>query len=170
MKKYFQIKWMSIILLAVMPFVSACDNGIEDRVWDFDPIVLSIEVVDAQGNDLLNPNTAGNISEKKITATIDGKTYTNNYATSRYYLPNLFGLKTQKGPNGKYQLLIGEFDATKNIGNYAITIDWGDGTTDEFSYSNNLSWDQDNPIFDRHFFQNGKECKELPFVKQISAN
>lgn len=65
---------MAIAIFAAISFTS-CDDDEGSIVWDFTPVTVKMDVVDAQGNDLLDPDTSGNLLESGITATFCGKDY-----------------------------------------------------------------------------------------------
>lgn len=73
-------KSIGLFLLCIFCCINftSCDpanNGGDDLIWDFAPIVLYISVQDAQGNDLLNPLTKGSIANQGIKAIYKGETY-----------------------------------------------------------------------------------------------
>ncbi|MDY3858985.1 MAG: hypothetical protein ACI30D_01660 [Muribaculaceae bacterium] len=51
---------MAIAIFAAISFTS-CDDDEGSIVWDFTPVTVKMDVVDAQGNDLLDPDTPGNL-------------------------------------------------------------------------------------------------------------
>ena len=66
MKATHTLYLLFISLLCVAGFTACDDSGSDDMIWDFAPIELHIAVQDAQGNDLLNPETPGNIAKQGI--------------------------------------------------------------------------------------------------------
>lgn len=159
-----------LIFFCAMSFF-ACDNddnGGNDNgmlFWDFAPIVLQISVQDAQGNDLLNPEMEGFIGNKGIKAIYRGKTFEKDsvvipkkIAVTRAYLPHFKGLQTWKNDKGRYFLTFGEFAGDDNFNNEQVKIDWSDGTSDVFSFSNHLQWKSNKePEITRSFFLNGEK-------------
>lgn len=87
-------------LLSAIGF-TACDEldteG-DDMIWDFAPIVLYISVQDADGNDLLNPETPGNIANQGIKAIYKDNIYEKDAPinSTRAYLARFMGLQTIK--------------------------------------------------------------------------
>ena len=75
MKATHTLYLLFITLLCVAGFTACDDSGSDDMIWDFAPIELHIAVQDAQGNDLLNPETPGNIAKQGIKAIYNGKIY-----------------------------------------------------------------------------------------------
>lgn len=156
-------------LLCTVGF-TACDEidtGGDDMIWDFYPIVLYISVQDADGNDLLNPDTQGSIANQGIKAIYKETIYEKDAPVSqtRAYLAHFRGLQTIKSNEGVYFLTFGEFQGEKTFDNEQVTIDWNDGTKDVLTFSSKLSWkSKKEPVFDRKFCLNGNETE-----KQSSA-
>lgn len=65
-----QLLILASLLLAM--FVSGCN---EDVIWDVYPVNLSVEVMDAQGNNLLDPDVKGNIVGEALSLEYKGKTF-----------------------------------------------------------------------------------------------
>jgi hypothetical protein len=115
-----------------------------DSEWDFSSDDLAMILVDSDGNNLLDPDYAGNILDRNITATYKGKTYSVNDATeagTRAYPPKWYGLRFgvfygYSGDKGTPALLFGEFEAGTTA---EFTIDWGWGQT-EFRIVWDLTW------------------------------
>lgn len=77
-------------------FLVACDNGEEAlTIWDYSPVVCYVAVEDAEGHDLLDPQTEGNILGQDIKADFMGDTYELNaeVVQTRYYLARFTGLQ-----------------------------------------------------------------------------
>lgn len=134
------------ISLLCVAGLTACDDsdngGGDDMIWDFAPIELHIAVQDAQGNDLLNPETPGNISKQGIKAIYNGKTYEKDAPViqTKDYLAHFNGLQTMKFETGKYFLTFGEFNGDDTFDNEKVIIDWNDGTQDVITFSSKLTW------------------------------
>ena len=107
MKATHTLYLLFITLLCVAGFTACDDSGSDDMIWDFAPIELHIAVQDAQGNDLLNPETPGNIAKQGIKAIYNGKIYEKDVPISqtKAYLAHFNGLQTMKFETGKYFLL-----------------------------------------------------------------
>lgn len=146
--------------------LTACDNKDDNKdddemlIWDFAPIVLNLSVQDAQGNDLLNPETEGSIANQGIKAIYHGEIYEKDSVVSqtKAYLAQFAGLQTSKSKDGKYYLTFGEFNGDDTFDNEQVEIDWNDGTKDEISFSSKLTWkSKKEPVINRKFTLNGKE-------------
>lgn len=160
MKATHTLYLLFITLLCVAGFTACDDSGSDDMIWDFAPIELHIAVQDAQGNDLLNPETPGNIAKQGIKAIYNGKIYEKDVPISqtKAYLAHFNGLQTMKFETGKYFLTFGEFNGDDTFDNEKVIIDWNDGTQDVITFSSKLIWKSKNKtVFDRKFCLNGKD-------------
>lgn len=137
------------------------DDDKEWLIWDFSPIVLGVLVQDAQGVDLLNPDSEGSIAEQGIKAIYKGEVYEKDSVLSRTkaYMPYFAGLQVIKGyTNGRYYLTFGEFDGTHTFDKEEVVIDWNDGTKDTIHFSSKLTWkSKKEPVINRAFYLNGEE-------------
>lgn len=123
-----------LVALAGCACFSSCDNmsGNNDILYDFAGVGVNIALVDADGNNLLSPDTDGNWIGEDMFASCDDKTYTVSWEyilfdsehQSRMYLPTFYGLicrpkiswngtswQMEKNNN---QLLFGEFSGHSN--------------------------------------------------------
>ena len=118
-------KSIGLFLLCIFCCINftSCDpanNGGDDLIWDFAPIVLYISVQDAQGNDLLNPLTKGSIANQGIKAIYKGETYEKDAPLNertRAYMAYFTGLQTEVSKDGKYYLTFGEFNGDHTFDN-----------------------------------------------------
>ena len=116
-------KSIGLFLLCIFCCINftSCDpanNGGDDLIWDFAPIVLYISVQDAQGNDLLNPLTKGSIANQGIKAIYKGETYEKDAPLNertRAYMAYFTGLQTEVSKDGKYYLTFGEFNGDHTL-------------------------------------------------------
>lgn len=130
------------ILLLLLAFVSlsGCDRD-NRKIWDVEPTVVLIKVVDAKGDNLLDPAHSSPLDVTKIKAIYKGKEYpcnqdAANEMQTRDYLPHFYGLITSKYPEYKdYLLLFGEFDGTLSYENESVTIVWADGSSDNIRFT-----------------------------------
>ena len=114
----------------------------DDRlIWDFNCYDINFAVTDSKGNDLLNPEYAGNILKNNITITYNNQTFKYNYVELRYNMP--YPLAIRKVYNeylNKNLLTFGEFTPADNFKNETFTIDWGDGTKDVVTFDLYIEW------------------------------
>lgn len=112
-------------LLSAIGF-TACDEldteG-DDMIWDFAPIVLYISVQDADGNDLLNPETPGNIANQGIKAIYKDNIYEKDAPinSTRAYLARFMGLQTIKREPAALPTSDGQYAVTDV--RYGIDVD-----------------------------------------------
>ena len=82
------MKRIAFLLLAIhVTMLSGCKkdggtNGGTTKIWDINPVTVSVTATDAQGNDLLNPQTPGALEVGKIKALYKGEEYTLSLAGS----------------------------------------------------------------------------------------
>lgn len=124
------MKTLSQLLTALMVMltVSACKN--EDIIYDYAPYVLNINITDKEGNNLLDPDVDGNITDETIEMEYDGQTYTmvntddkyhgESIPVSRYYLPHFYGLSLNSY-RAPWHLSFGEFDRAVSA-EYEMTL------------------------------------------------
>ncbi len=138
--KYLLIGIMALVLLS-------CDKKIinDHKIWDIYPVVVRVQVVNANGIDLLNPDNNNSIAASGIKAVYNGKEYECNKNVSvvntKAYMPHFYGLQMNKNTNdGTYILLFGEFNGAKSYSNEEVTIFWGDGSSDKIKFSRQFRW------------------------------
>ena len=159
---------MKKILLILVAFVAlcSCENTIPgNKVWDISPLNIQMYVQDTEGNDLLSPDFEGNILDDSIYVTYHdlkcplGVDMSEETMT-RAYLAVLIGLHYHAW-NGENRLVFGEFDGAQDWDD-SLKIHWGDGSSDEISFTHNFSWaiDGSPKISNQKLFLNGKEVKD----------
>ena len=150
---------------------TACekDGPAEGSLWDFYPIQIYFTLTGENGEDLLDPATPGTYAGLHITATYKDKTYIkdvfedNTIPYSRAILTHLYGIHTTQLKDGRYALCFGELDGAATYQDATITLHWGDGTTDELTFSSKLKWKGHDPKIPRSFKLNGIQvAKDTP--------
>ena len=134
-----------------------------DEIWDVSPLVFHITVVNAQGEDLLNPETPGNITTDGIKAVYLGETYeygvnASKIAATRYYMPRLYGLMPFITNNGTTEMTFGELDGAKDYSKEEITIVWNDKTQDIITFSHTCKWKKGKPQLSTSVALNGTDA------------
>lgn len=100
-------------------------NDDDDIIWDYAPYILSMDVVDSEGRNLLDPEVDGNIIGEKIEMFYDDECYPVRFTEipemqSREYFPRFFGLVRAQRWDYKaheftiWQLFWGEFDCGRS--------------------------------------------------------
>lgn len=112
--------------------LTSCGDDDEPLI-DVAPVKFTIEIVDAQGNNLLDPEFAGNILDKGLEMEYNGETYeavinTESNALvaimSRAYLPVFYGLQVYEANSGKagWIMSFGEFEGAVQQAEYQCTL------------------------------------------------
>ncbi|MCK9627499.1 MAG: hypothetical protein M0R37_02780 [Bacteroidales bacterium] len=151
---------MALVLLS-------CDEILNDRkIWDISPVEVTLQVVDANGVDILNPDSKNSIPENGLKALYNGVEYKCNENLSevgtKAYLPHFYGLKVYKSSYyGTYILQFGEFDGTNNYSNEEVIISWGDGSYDKIRFNRKFRWKLNgDPSISQEWFLNGTKVSD----------
>lgn len=171
-----RISALAIALLAAATATTSCL-----KIWDIAPITVKVYVSNAEGADLLDPQTVGAFDPAAISATWQGETYAvsdgeipleygtvseegNATAVTRAYVPMFYGLSIFTDNNGRRYLYFGELSGEENFNNEVLTIDWGNGTVDHITIYNNFRWTiTGNPKITRRFFFNDTKSDKATF-------
>ena len=160
------MKRIAFLLLAIhVTMLSGCKkdggtNGGTTKIWDINPVTVSVTATDAQGNDLLNPQTPGALEVGKIKALYKGEEYAcdEKLAASKAVLPRFYGLKTEKSALGICLLRFGELEGAQSYTNESVTIIWPDGSSDQISFNRVFRWKANgDPEIKEKWFLNGSE-------------
>ena len=98
---------------------------------DFMPVVVTVQVIDEDGHDRLDPNSEYFIGGN-IEAVYDGKVYPVEIIIpeTKTYAVDFFGLRLRQSWGYDYYYLdFGEFDGADNQ-HVTVTFKWPDGTSD----------------------------------------
>lgn len=158
---------LGAILLSLCCFTSCNDNENLDEpdpdvIWDIYPFNINIEVTDAEGNDLLNPETENSIANQGIKMIYRNKTYKKDSLVTdeqtRDILVRFYGLQTYQRKDGSYLLAIGEFYGNRDYDNEYIILDWNDATPkDTITFSHKFWWENQEPESETTVRLNGVE-------------
>lgn len=159
--------FIGAMLLSLCCFTSCnddenLDGPAPDVIWDIYPFGISIEVTDAEGNDLLNPETENSIANQGIKMIYWGMTYEKDSLAideqTRAVLVRFYGLRTYQRKDGRYLLGIGEFFGDRDYENENIILDWNDGTPkDTITFSHKFWWENQEPESETTVRLNGVE-------------
>lgn len=162
------LKQMAVLPLLLFALIlTGCSKNNDDVIWDIYPVVLFIQVSDASGGDLLDAENPNNILSDSIKAIYDGKEYPLNLNTdTKAYMPQFYGLRKgfTQTTDGRYYIEFGELEGAASYDYQQIIIDWGNGTQNEIGFTRKFRWKKGNPDVEKHFFQDGKEVSDMPFV------
>lgn len=144
-----------IISALFVVLFAGCDKEKEDVIGYIDfgegglpPWDVYFFVNNAAGDNLFDPDFDGNILDRQITVTHNGKTYRMNETSADAG----YSLRTERRgrlyePDSYYiALRFGEFYKelrSKGYHNETFTIDWGDGTTDQVRFDSYISFTED---------------------------
>ncbi len=130
------------LLLGLMAFVLLSCEKMENNDIDggTKPIVFNLNVLDANGVDLLNPENSNSIPYSGIRALYKGAEYKCQNDLALFHTKvcsvDFFGLNVFKYPDHEtYRLQFGQFDGTKSYSNEEVIISWGDGTYDKLKFN-----------------------------------
>lgn len=171
-KKFFSI----FISIAILLMISACsgdDNTAEELPLNHPlPFNFLFIVQDADGNDLLDAKTPGNILSQPIKAIYNGKelpldSMKDKWVPANPIEINFSGLTLQEGGDS-YYLEFGLFDSLKDYKNETFIIDWGDGSTTTVTFSRYYDRTPTGEKKDFHYevLVNGKQ-KETDWIKIV---
>ena len=171
-KKLFSI----FISIAILLMISACsgdDNTAEELPLNHPlPFNFLFIVQDADGNDLLDAKTPGNILSQPIKAIYNGKELPLDSMKDKWVPGSpvditFSGLTLHEGGDS-YYLEFGLFDSQKDYKNETFIIDWGDGSTTTVTFSRYYDRTPTGEKKDFHYevLVNGKQ-KETDWIKIV---
>ncbi len=172
MKKRFKLpSRLSLILVLMIGTASLnlTSCGDDDVIWDFSPVVLQINIVDADGNNLLLPDEEGSWFGKPMSIEYDGEVYQAQwetpeppyYSNTRYYLPQFKGLYFDSSHIQGPTLDFGEFDGEKNQKIDATFKIEGYDQEYRIVYTHTVKWKGNNPKVSNSITLNGKSVNEI---------
>lgn len=144
----------------------------EGKIWDIGPVEFLVQVVDANGVDMLNPDNDNSFKINEIKALYGGKEYDCNATDTtspptKAYLPRFYGLQVRKTINGFYILRFGELEGAKSYSNEELTLLWGDGSSDIIKFNRKFRWKfNGDPESSEEWFLNGTKVPER-FIKIV---
>lgn len=158
-------KILSSTMLIMGFLLTGCDKDRskenEPLMVDYAPVDFYVQVLNKNGNNLLNPETEENIREKEMTITINGITEevalqkTSTYPYTRAIMPYWYGAYITSPStdiyHNDYFIRIGEFSGDANGEKVILSLD---GTSHTLSFTNKII-EQLN--IERHFYIDGKE-------------
>ncbi len=135
------------------------------KIIDIAPVVYRIQVVDSDGNNLLDPQSEDEdaIDASKITAQYWHQEYQCQIPT-RYYLPQFEGLQLDYHVYLGYILTFGEFGGNSDFDAEELTLIWPDGSSDVITYDRKVRDKLDGGIKVKHqeWFLNGVSVSKEP--------
>ncbi|MCI8998376.1 MAG: hypothetical protein HFJ95_05200 [Muribaculaceae bacterium] len=163
------LKLLPLILLLCS--CSDSDDGSFDNFTADYEVYFHLDVVDEQGNSLLDSNNPDNILEQGVTMTYNGVEYPLvseeeamrgdkihcPYPQSRLMIPFIYGIYYDTERDKMY---VGDFWAGTSI-KEEFTISWGDGTPDDkFEFRSDLFRPKNKkPYYKLTVWMNGKKSR-----------
>ena len=139
-------RFIPLVLIGTLLGLVGCTDADEEewQIWDYAPYVLTIDIEDAQGNNLLDPAADGNITAEKIEMYYNRKYYAmydleSLRPESRYYAPQMFGLRLIKqfdwetDVDKPWRLEWGEFDRAIS-GEYRFSFLFSDRNCEPYDF------------------------------------
>lgn len=173
MKKFNHVLSILALLFGLFGFMSCSeaeqepDGPEEGVIWDIAPICVNIQLVDDEGNNLLDPETEGNwVGEELYIGYKDEAYYTDweyqGMESGSRALPIHFrGLIWTGGLPGadtkKSSLKFGEFSGTGQYEMSMVFAATSINTVFEFKFTHSLVWKDHKPHFYDHIIYNGKD-------------
>ena len=147
----------SLALISLTLFSCSDEDDYGNYIFDFAPYNIIVAVQDTAGNNLL-ASEQFNDTRFEYSGTIYNIVDSLNdmnlqTRTMEHYFYGLLKLMRQ---DGYYILSFGEFPGDENVTDEQIIIHWGDGTTDNLSFSNYSKVKNKKAIIDRTIKVNGK--------------
>ena len=162
----------SLVAVVLTMGFTSCDKDNGDRLWDWDisPITALLIVENADGQNLLDPNTPNNFVGDTIIAEWMGKTYAmtdtipinSETARTRAIGTYMYGLVYLLIEDSIPALYFGQIDGAGHYDDEPATIHWPDGSTDVISITASYKWSEKKGPHDfvRKFKLNGKVISE----------
>ncbi len=177
MKKYFKIIRAAVLFVLSLSSLASCGSDEMDInvIYDITPVACRIQVVDANGNNLLNSIAENALDTSKVVAVYKGVEYPckpdpwldyeSKAIPASFYGLILVNRKNITGP----ALLFGEFNGAKSYTNEEIVIKWGDGTSDTIKFDRQFKWNKNQmPTIKHEWYLNGvKQSDDEFFIINI---
>lgn len=160
---------------------AGCDKNVIDDsddgfiLWDFPCSNVIMNVTDETGQNLVDPESFGDIVNEDVYIMYRGVKYKlkrslhDDPDETRMLMPVFNGLYLTKSSSGGWVLAFGEFSPSRGYINEPFTIYWGDGTKDEITFDLYITWEsKTEPVIHRTVSLNGKAVgQDYYFVVQI---
>ena len=154
MKHFFYILFS--LSIGILVFLMSCADK-ETIFDDYAPVVFTVKVVNASGENLLDESVPGNILGEDISVTYEDQTYPMiTMPPGRYYAPQWYGVVLYDGE----ELRIGQFNGAARHEECILHI----GARDiEIYYDAKINKDD----VKRKFYFDGKRCDGPDFVLRL---
>ncbi len=166
MKKFVYFLSAITMLLAMAACSKDDDMPDDDVIRDIAPASVLIQLVDEEGNNLLDPKVQGNWIDEPMWVECRDEAYEVKWARqevtpqTRVYMPHFYGaLWSGIWTDKIYSIYIGEFDGASSQDlklTFGITAI---NTVYEFEFYHRLVWKNKEPHFDEHITYKGKQIE-----------
>jgi len=144
---------IAFAVLAAGTMMQSCGDNDEPEpgmIFDVYPIVFTIAVENAAGDDLL----ADSAFVENLALIYKGKTTPVTAAGSRAYMPHWSGARLVSGSDGRHTIVVGEFDGDGSYSDeFVLRVDSRDY---RFSFSTKAKYKKDDIKFTRHYYLDGE--------------
>lgn len=158
----------SLALLSLTMFSCSDKEDIGNYIYEFAPYNINVAVQDTVGNDLLNSERF-NDTKFEYSGTIYNiiDSLNDENLQTRTIDHYFYGLRKLMGQDGYYILSFGEFSGDEDVTDKQIIIHWGDGTTDNLSFSNYTKGKNKKLIVDRTIKVNGNLVEDACIARDL---
>lgn len=158
----------SLALISLTLFSCSDEDDYGNYIFDFAPYNIIVAVQDTAGNDLL-ASEQFNDTRFEYSGTIYNIVDSLNDMNlqTRTIDHYFYGLRKLMCKDGYYILSFGEFSGDEDVTDEQIIIHWGDGTTDNLSFSNYTKVKNKKAIVDRTIKVNGKLVKDTRVSRDL---
>ncbi len=145
-----------------------CPSIVRDFVnWD-----VCFTVLNAEGENLFDPATEGNILDNAITVEYKGETYTlkNDYKSgTRANMAIWYGLRIEphSSKDDTIMMKFGEFDTEAGYHGETFTVDWGDETSDEVTFDVFVTYEECDPTVLKKIWLDGELKSDDSLIIEI---
>ncbi len=162
----------AFLITLILSCKDTYEDTCKDMIWDFTNYEFFISVINESGENLLDPETKGNLLDGGVWITYKGETYNMKEVQSintRYLPPSPLSLRYYpKNENNSNSLILGfgEFSPTENYKREEFTIHWEDGTNDKIEFDCYIIWEDDcEPEVQKALYLNGKQISAGEYAK-----
>lgn len=179
--KYF-VRYLLIGLLTIIFFACEKNDGQQEYngvTGDIYPIVMRVEVRNAEGEDLLNPNAEFGLNIEDITLEYDGQIYKvedrtpiDDYvasSTTRYLESHFDGISLRHIDEA-YCLVIGYWKSDEKRAYSTMSLNWGDGTSDVLGFTSDYLYNPEYKNSAEHSWGYTFKCTGFLNGKVVDLN
>lgn len=168
---------MAVAMIVAAGACSKDDGPDDDMIWDISPANVIIQLVDEDGNNLLDPAVAGNFVGEPMSIGYQEEAYIAIWKReelqpeTRYYMPYFYGFVWSGIFSDKrYALYFGDFDGATSQ-DLKLTFGILDiNTVHEFEFSHRIVWKNKKPHFDDYITYKGQRIEGSTLTLVVPKN